>query len=138
MLLAKAFGIWLLILVCAVLNGVLREAVLLPTFGKPAAFVISGVVLSLLIVAVSLVLVPRLGPLSMPHAMYVGVFWLALTLAFEFGFGLLGQHRSWAELMEVYTFKDGNIWPLVLALTLFSPAIVVRLRPGTGGKTGRD
>ena len=91
MLLAKAFGIWLLILVCAVLNGVLREAVLLPAFGKPAAFVISGVVLSLLIVAVSLVLVPRLGPLSMPHAMYVGVFWLALTLAFEFGFGLLGS-----------------------------------------------
>ena len=37
MLVVKAFGIWLLILVCAVLNGVLREAVLLPAFGKPAA-----------------------------------------------------------------------------------------------------
>jgi hypothetical protein len=137
-LLAKVFGIWLLILVCAVLNGVLREAVLLPAFGKPVALVSSGVVLSLLIVAVSLVLVPRLGPLSVSHAMYLGVFWLLLTLAFEFGFGLLVQHRSWAELMEAYTFKDGNIWPLVLAVTLFSPAIAVRRRPRTGSETGRD
>jgi hypothetical protein len=138
MLLAKAFGIWLLILLCAVLNGMLREALLLPTFGKPAAFVISGVVLSLLIVAVSLVLVPHLGPLSISHAMYVGVFWLALTLAFEFGLGLFVQHRTWAELMEAYTFRDGNIWPLVLAVTLFSPTLAVRLRPGAGGKTGTD
>ena len=68
MLLVKAFGIWLLILVCAVLNGVLREAVLLPAFEKPAAFVISGLVLSVLIVAVSLAFVPHLGRPGLSHS----------------------------------------------------------------------
>ncbi len=128
MLFVKAFGIWLLILVCAVLNGALRESVLVLAFGKPVAFVISGLVLSLLVVGVSLFLVPRIGPLGTRHSICLGVFWLLLTLAFEFGFGRLVQHRSWAELFEAYTFNDGNIWPVILVITLFAPLVVTRLR----------
>jgi hypothetical protein len=128
MLIVKAFGVWLVILVCAVLNGTLREFALLPAFEKPVAFVMSGLLLSLLIIGVSLVLVPRIGRLSRLQAMIVGVFWLLLTLAFELGFGRLVQHRGWPELLAAYTFKDGNFWPIVLVVTLFSPLIAVRLR----------
>jgi hypothetical protein len=56
----KGLGIWLLILVCAVLNGALRETVLLPAFDKSVAFAISGLLLSICIVAISLVLVVTL------------------------------------------------------------------------------
>lgn len=134
----KAFGIWLLILVCAVLNGTLREAVLLPAFDKSVAFAISGVLLSICIVAVSLVLVPRIGRLGTSQAMYLGVFWLLLTLGFEFGFGRVIQQRSWSELFQAYTFDDGNIWPLVLVVTLFSPLIAVRLRASAAHETVRQ
>ena len=137
MLFLKAFGIWFLILVCAALNGVLRELVLLPALGTPVAFVTSGLLLSGVVVTVSLVLVPRIGRLGTAQAMYVGVFWLALTLAFEFGFGRFVQHRSWAELLHAYTFEDGNIWPVVLLMTLFSPLIAVRLGSGTRCEAGR-
>ena len=137
MLFVKSFGIWLLILVCAVLNGALREAVLLPAFDKSVAFAISGVLLSICIVAVSVVLVPRMGRLSTSQAMHLGVFWLLLTLGFEFGFGRLVHERSWAELFEAYTFQDGNIWPIVLVTTIFAPLVATLLR-GPSACSERD
>jgi hypothetical protein len=138
-LFVKASGVWLLILVCAVLNGALREAVLLPAFDKSIAFVVSGVLLSTCIFALSIILVPRLGALSVGQSLWLGVFWLVLTLAFEFGFGRLVQERSWSELFQAYTFDDGNIWPLVLVVTFFSPVIAVRMRPRRSVRgTGRE
>lgn len=128
MLVLRAAAIWLLILVCAVLNGGLREALLLPNLGKPLALVLSGILLSLCIVAVSLIFVRRLERMSDAQALKLGGFWLLLTLAFEFGFGRLVQHRSWQQLLDAYTFKDGNIWPLVLVVTLFAPLLAVRFQ----------
>jgi hypothetical protein len=128
MLLLKAAAVWLVILVCAVLNGAFREAVLLPRLGTPTGFVASGLLLSVIIVVVSLVLVRRLEPLSKSLSLGVGLFWLCLTLAFEFGFGRLVQHRGWPELLEAYTFKDGNLWPLVLVVIFFAPLLAVRVR----------
>ena len=127
----KAIGIWGVILVCAVLNGAVREAVLVPKLGNPLALVLSGLLLAACILAVSFALVPKLGRLQPRHCLYLGLFWLCLTLVFEFSFGRLLQHRSWSELLEAYTFKNGNIWPLVLVVTLIAPLVAVRLR----GKT---
>ena len=101
----------------------LREAVLLPRLGAPGALVLSGLLLSLCIVAVAVLLVPRLGPLAIGQRLGVGVFWLVLTLAFEFGFGRLVQRRSWPQLLEAYTFQGGNIWPVVLVVTLLAPLL---------------
>jgi hypothetical protein len=137
MLLLKAFALWLLILFCAVLNGSVREAVLLPRLGTTIALVLSGVLLCLCIAVVSLVFVHWLGRLGTAHALSVGLFWLCLTLAFEFGFGLLVRNQSWPELLEAYTFKDGNIWPLVLVVTLIAPLFAVRVR-GRARKEGQS
>lgn len=128
MLALKASGIWLLILTCAFLNGTFREAVLVPELGNPAALVLSGVLLSACILAVSLVLVPRLGMLQVSHCLYLGLLWLLLTLAFEIGFGRLLRHQSWPAILEAYAFRNGNIWPLVLAVTFFAPLVAARLR----------
>jgi hypothetical protein len=39
----------------------------------------------------------------------------------------MARHSGgWAELFEAYTFEDGNIWPVVLLVTLFAPLIAVR------------
>ncbi len=128
LLLVKGAGIWLIILVCAVLNGAMREFVLLPAFGRPAAFVVSGIVLSVAIVVVALVLVPKLGSLTPARALYLGVFWLGLTVTFEFGFGKIVQSRTWEELVEPYKFRGGNIWPIVLLVVTLAPLIAVRIR----------
>jgi hypothetical protein len=78
--------------------------------------------------AISLLLVPWVGKLSTSQGLYVGSLWLCLTLIFEFGFGRLVQHQSWRQLVEAYTFKDGNMWPLVLVVTFIAPLLAVRVR----------
>jgi hypothetical protein len=127
MLVPKAIGIWLLILGCAFLNGALREMVLVPALGSPAAPLLSGVLLCACILAVSLALVPRLGTLRVSQCLHLGLLWLALTLAFEISFGLL-RHQGWSTILEAYTFRNGNIWPVALLVTLIAPLMAARLR----------
>jgi hypothetical protein len=128
MIALKAFSVWLLILVCAVINGASREGFLAPQFGPGTALVLSGLLLSACIVAVSVVLVPWFGRLKASHYLVLGLFWLSLTLVFEFGFGRLLQHKTWEQLFAAYTFQGGNLWPLVLIVTALAPLLAASLR----------
>jgi hypothetical protein len=128
MLALKAAAVWLLILGCAILNGALREGVLLPKLGLVPAYVLSGLLLSLCILGVSAALVPWFGPVATSGYLMLGAFWLVLTLVFEFGFGHFIQHKTWQQLVEAYTLRDGNIWPLILVVTAFAPLVAARLR----------
>ncbi|WP_297794849.1 hypothetical protein [uncultured Marinobacter sp.] len=124
---SKALIVWLSILALAIANGLFREAVLLPAFGIPAAFILSGLLLSALIIGVAWVSLPWLRLRRPGQFWLVGFGWLALTLAFEFSFGL-AQGKSWPVMLEAYTFKDGNLWPLVLAVTACAPFIAAKMR----------
>lgn len=105
----KAFSLWMLILACAMINGAFREGFLLPLFGAFTALVASGLLLCACIIAVSILFMPWFGALNVSRCLLLGLFWLSLTLVFEFGFGRLLQHRSWAQLFEAYTFRGGNL-----------------------------
>jgi hypothetical protein len=128
MLALKACAAWFVILVCAFANGALRELLLVPRLGLSVAQVTSGVLLSLLIVAVAVIAAPWLGKLSGVQALLIGLLWLCLTPVFEFGFGFFVQHKSWPSLLEAYTFKNGNLWPVVLLVTALAPSLAARLR----------
>lgn len=125
----KALTVWFCILILAMANGIVREWLLVPWLGTPAALVLSGVLLSALIVGVAYGCLPWLRPRRPGEVWAVGLEWLALTLAFEFSFGLW-QGKSWSELFAAYTFTGGNIWPVVLATTALAPYIAARLRRG--------
>ncbi|MFN2359855.1 MAG: hypothetical protein ABR522_02095 [Marinobacter sp.] len=129
MIALKSLLVWFGILALAITNGIIREIVLLPAFGAPAAFILSGLLLSILIIGVAYLALPwlRLNQASKQWA--VGFGWLALTLVFEFSFGL-AQGKSWPVLLEAYTFKDGNIWSVVLTITACAPLIAAKLRTG--------
>jgi len=122
----NALLIWVLILVLAFLNGGLRELVLVPFLGRPYALVLSGVILSASILAVAFLTLAKIRPRSNHEALGIGTFWVLLTLAFEFGFGRFVQNKPWSELLEAYAFKDGNIWPVVLLVTIFAPLVAKR------------
>jgi hypothetical protein len=124
----KATALWLAILVLAMLNGTLREKWLVPSLGSFSALVLSGILLSACIFLVALAAAPWYGQLSSAQWLGVGALWLAMTLAFEFGFGRYVQHKAWSELLEAYAFKGGNLWPLVLAVVLISPWLAAKLR----------
>ena len=123
----KALAIWLVILVLAIGNGALREYLLFPALGNPVSLVLSGLLLSALIIAVAYFSLPWLQ-VSRPVQLWtVGLGWLALTLVFEFSFGIM-QGKSFSELLEAYTLKGGNLWLLVLAVTAVAPYLAAKLR----------
>jgi len=124
----KALVLWLAILALAIANGLLREKILIPSLGSTTGLVSSGILLSAGILLVAWAGAPWYGSLTSWQWMLVGAFWLGLTLMFEFGFGRLVQHKTWGEMLEAYTFKDGNIWPLVLLVTLVAPWLVAKIK----------
>ncbi|GGY66046.1 phosphoglycerate mutase family protein [Marinobacter zhanjiangensis] len=124
---SKALAVWIGILMLAVLNGLLREAILVPNLGAVAGQLLSGIVLSVLILVVAWFSLPWLGAQHTAQLFAIGLGWLALTLVFEFSFGLW-QGKSWQTLFDAYRFRDGNIWPVVLAVTAMAPYCAARLR----------
>tara|TARA_R110000772_G_scaffold63282_2_gene141757 strand:+ start:2689 stop:3072 length:384 start_codon:yes stop_codon:yes gene_type:complete len=123
----KALAIWAGILVMAVLNGTLREFFLVPKLGTAPGFFLSGVLLSLLIVLLTYLSLPWIDARRITELASIGLGWLCLTLLFEFSFGLL-QGKSWQVILEAYTFRDGNIWPLVLFVVATAPYLAAKLR----------
>lgn len=118
---------WAGILLLAVVNGAFREIVLNPQLGQLSGFIISGIILSFLVVYVAYLTFPWLAIKKQRTLFFVGLGWLVLTLVFEFSAGLL-QGKSFSMLCEAYRFKDGNIWPVVLAVTTAAPYLADKLR----------
>jgi len=127
MMLIRATMIWLVILVFAVLNGILREAVLFPLMGRIPGFIASGLILGALIFATAYFSLSWVNARDSKQLYLIGFLWLMLTLAFEFSFGLARGVR-FDEILAAYSFKEGNIWPLVLLLTFFSPSLAAKIR----------
>lgn len=124
----KAFVLWLVILVLAISNGGLREALLMPVFGHSLALALSGILLSVLILAVTCLALPWFGRLSARSYAAIGIGWLCLTLVFEFGFGYLVQGKSWPQLIDAYLFRDGNLWPIVLLVVASAPYVAAKIK----------
>jgi hypothetical protein len=124
----RAVLVWCALLVIASINGVAREAVLIPRIGDVAGRAVSTLALSAFIIILTWISIAWIGPRSTPQAWRVGVIWVVLTLAFEFlaGHNLL-QH-PWSRLLADYNVLRGRIWILALVTTLVSPRICVGLR----------
>jgi len=118
--LTKFIGGWALLAALGAANGALREMFLVRRIGR-LALPLSGLTLSLAILAATLLLHPAR---TQAGAWAVGLGWTAMTVAFEFAFGRR-QGKTWPELLQAYTFRDGNLWPLVLLTVLLSPAFAL-------------
>lgn len=126
-MLARAVIVWFGLLVLAVLNGGVREGLLTPRFGAGTGHVISTVLLGILILAAAWLASPWLRIEQRSQAWTIGVLWLVLTLAFEFGFGRW-QGRSWAELFADYDVSKGRIWVVIPIVTALAPLLAGKLR----------
>jgi hypothetical protein len=122
LLVLKSLAIWSVLLVLAIGNGALREGVLLKVLPRNAAFIGSGLLLIAAVLVVSALTIGWLGKLELTGYLLVGILWLALTVGFEFSFGL-ARGRSLSSLLDAYRFRGGDIWPVVLLFIAFAPAI---------------
>lgn len=121
MLLVKIILVWLVLVVCAILNGAIREKVLDRYFGEGIALPISGISLSTLVFLVTYVSIDFFIGLPAGQYFYMGLSWVLLTLAFEYGFGHYVQGKSWSELNGIFNVSHGNFFSLVLLVTAVAP-----------------
>ena len=117
---------WLGLAGLGVVNGAVRETTYTEAVGDHAAHQLSTFTLITMIVTYTW-WAQRRWPLASTHeALTVGALWLALTVAFEFGFGHFVAGASWSTLLTDYDLTKGNLWVLVLLTTGLAPAVVRR------------
>jgi hypothetical protein len=112
----------------AILNGLTRDLLLAPALGESVALPLSGVTLSLLILAVVWFTLPLFGALGSGACLGLGLGWVLMTLAFEYLFGHFVAGKSWDAINQVFDLGGGNLFSLVLLVTLVAPWLVTRLR----------
>ena len=123
--------IWLLCFIpVAILNGGLREYVLVEAIGEEWALPVSGIVLSVCIFLITWLLLPRMiKAFTSKDGWLIGIGW---ALFFEFAAGLAGGSTV-SELLAAYNPLSGNLWLLVLLTTLLSPVIVRKVKANNTG-----
>ena len=118
---------WLVLAVLAIVNGVLRVNTYgryLPELAAHQISTLTGIALT----GIAVWLFHRKQPTaSMSEAWLIGAMWLAMTVAFEFGFGHFVAGQSWEHLFVDYNLFAGRIWPLFLLWMLVMPALFHRL-----------
>jgi hypothetical protein len=126
-MIAKSLLIWVSIIPLTILNGLLREKVIIPLISMEYGLLISAVLLCLLIFIVCLIFIPKIGKGIAKDYWIMGLLWLLLTIAFETIFGLL-QGNTFAELINAYDIRTGNFWLLVVLFTGIAPWLAAKTR----------
>jgi len=121
----KAFAIWSVILILAIFNGGLRTILIVPKIGEQAGHIVSTIILCGLILLVARISMSWVGPNSQLENFLVGLFWVLLTVGFEFLAGHYAFKKSWETLIADYNIAQGRIWILVLITNLLAPTIAV-------------
>lgn len=119
----RSLLVWLCFIPVAILNGGLRQYVLVRWFGEVGANALSGVLLSLFILLITWLLLPRIVRYNQKESYRIGIVWMLLTIGFEFIFGLTGG-ISFRELLSAYNPMSGNLWLLVVITTFGAPRLV--------------
>ena len=120
-----AFLIWVMIIPIAILNGGLREYVLVKLGNL--ALPLSGIILSLCIFVVAYLLIPKIKNCTKRDYIFFGVMWFVLTNLFDLS-AYIKEGEGFAGLLQSYNIFTGNTWLLVVLTALFAPMIVMRIK----------
>lgn len=127
-LVLKASMIWIIIALLAILNGIFRENVLISNLGQSMAISVSGITLCLIVFIVSYVSFPLFGRHPALTYFFIGLQWVLMTLLFELFFGHYVMGKSWSDILQVFNIMKGNLFIIVLIVSLFSPLFVAKIK----------
>lgn len=134
--------VWLLIITAESVHGALRRLLLNPDLAY-ALRQLSVIFAVLIVFAIAWLCRRWMVLRSTAEALVIGLLWVILTLAFEFGLGR-AMGMSWSQILSGYDLLKGDIMPLGLLATALTPWAVrelrlreqVRLDPRTGDPRG--
>ena len=124
----KGVGIWLVMVLAAIVNGLFREKVLTPLTGAEFALPLSGILLSLLIFIIAFLLISFIHETTGRAYLMIGLLWVALTVSFEYLFGHFVMERSWQEINQVFNVKAGNLFIAAVLTSAIAPWLVAKIR----------
>lgn len=115
---------WVGLAIVAIANGIVREA----SYGRHVSELSAHQISTLTGILASGLLVyglHRVWPLhSFAQAWSIGLLWLIMTIAFEFGFGHFVAGHSWQRLLADYDLSVGRVWSLFVLWILILPALM--------------
>ncbi len=127
MKLVKTLILWLGIVPCAIMNGVLREIVTEPLLGNAIALPLSGVFLCVMIFAIAYFFIPKIGKGTLATYVLVGLIWFTLTNLFDFSV-ILASGKPISDFLSMFDITTGNLWSLVVVVCLVSPVLAAKMR----------
>jgi hypothetical protein len=130
---ARAAGIWLLLIAVESVHGVVRRLVLEPQIGDLAARQLSVFTGAVIIVLLLWLTLPWLGPQSDRRWWELGLLWLTLTLAFEITLGRAAG-MSWDRIASDFDPRRGGFLALGMIVILVAPRVLADRR---GLRSGR-
>ena len=114
-------------LLIAIGNGSLREFVFKKYMSALTAHQLSTITLLIFFSIYICSVMKRFPPASSTQAIFIGLVWVSLTLAFEFGFGRY-RGNSWLKLLEDYNLLKVRLWILIPIWVTIAPWVFYKLR----------
>ena len=115
-------------------NGAARQSLYARRLGELRAHQVSTVTCAAA-VAAYVRAVDRRWPIAHARdAALIGAGWVALTAAFEFGFGHYVAREPWRELLRDYDLSRGRVWGLALLSIGVAPSVVRATRVARKGQ----
>lgn len=124
----KTSVIWFVMALLAIANGVFRENVLVSSLGQSIALPVSGITLCVIVFIVTYISFPLFGKHHALTYFYIGLQWVFMTLSFECLFGHYIMGKSWSDILQVFNIMKGNLFIIVLIVSLFSPLLVAKIK----------
>lgn len=125
----RAVGVWLLLALAMVANGVARLWLLVPLLGERGAELASAATGVGLVLLITRPFITSLDFATTREYGEIALLWVGMTVAFEFGFGHWVAGASWSALLASYDVLEGRTWPAVLAMVAASPFLWRTRRP---------
>lgn len=123
----QSFGVWLIFLLVAVLNGGIRQHYLEKHFTPLAAHQLSTLLLGIAIFIIGTVFIRGKHLTNIRTLLAIGLAWASLTLVFEFSFFHYASGKPWGDLLADYNLFEGRLFSLVI-ITLLATPVIARKR----------
>jgi hypothetical protein len=117
----RLVGVWCLLVIVMIANGIFRELVMRPRLGPAAADVASALLAAAVMLAGTWLFFRPLAHDSTAHLVRASALLVVLTVAFEFLFGHYVDGKSWSDLLANYAIWRGRLWPALLVLLALTP-----------------
>ncbi len=115
-------------LVLAIANGALRQILFGKMMPELRAHQLSTLTGSIVIGGYIWFVIRKWPPTSVLAAIWTGVMWLALTVAFEFFMGLVLAGRPIQQVLSDYNVLAGRVWVFFLIWLALAPLFFYKLK----------